>query len=111
MIDAFNLAEQYRTPVLFMMDECVGHMTEKVVIPPAEEIKLFPRRYTSLPPSEYLPFRPGPDGIPEMAKAGEGYRADVTGLTHDEHGYPAMNWQAQHKLVSRLVGKIRKQRG
>ena len=107
MIDAFNLAEQYRTPVLFMMDECVGHMTEKVVIPRAEEIKIFPRRYTSLPPSEYLPFRPGPDGIPEMAKAGEGYRAEVTGLTHDEHGYPAMNWQAQHKLVSRLVGKIR----
>ncbi len=106
-IDAFNFAEEYRTPVLVMMDECVGHMTEKVVIPPAEEIKLFPRRYTSLPPSEYLPFRPGPDGIPEMAKAGEGYRAEVTGLTHDEHGYPAMNWQAQQKLVSRLVGKIR----
>jgi 2-oxoglutarate ferredoxin oxidoreductase subunit alpha len=42
-----------------------------------------------------------------MAKAGEGYRAEVTGLTHDEHGYPAMNWQAQQKLVSRLVGKIR----
>ena len=106
-IDAFNLAEEYRSPVLVMMDECVGHMTEKVVIPPAEEIHLFPRRYTSLPPSEYLPFRPGPDGIPEMAKAGDGYRAEVTGLTHDEHGYPAMNWQAQQKLVSRLVGKIR----
>ena len=42
-----------------------------------------------------------------MAKAGTGYRAEVTGLTHDEHGYPAMNSQAQHKLVSRLVGKIR----
>jgi 2-oxoglutarate ferredoxin oxidoreductase subunit alpha len=108
MIDAFNLAEQYRTPVLFMMDECVGHMTEKVVIPPADEIKLFPRRYTSLPPSEYQPFRPGPDGIPEMVKAGEGYRIHVTGLTHDERGYPAMDWRAQGKLVSRLVEKIRK---
>jgi 2-oxoglutarate ferredoxin oxidoreductase subunit alpha len=106
-IDAFNFAEEYRTPVLVMMDECVGHMTEKVVIPPAAEIKIFPRRYTTLPPSEYLPYRPGPDGIPEMAKAGEGYRTEVTGLTHDEHGYPAMNPEAQHKLVSRLVGKIR----
>ena len=106
-IDAFNLAEEYRTPVLVMMDECVGHMTEKVVIPPAGDIKLYPRRYTSLPPAEYLPYRPGPDGIPDMAKAGEGYRTEVTGLTHDEHGYPAMNWQAQKKLVSRLLGKIR----
>ena len=56
-IDAFNLAEQYRTPVMFMMDECVGHMTEKVVIPPAEEIEITPRRYTSLGPDRVLPFR------------------------------------------------------
>ncbi len=107
MIDAFNLAEQYRTPVFFMMDECVGHMTEKVVIPPAEQIDLFPRRYTSLPPSEYLPFKPGPDGVPEMVKVGEGYKVHVTGLTHDEKGYPDMNWKAQEKLVRRLVEKIR----
>ena len=106
-IDAFNLSEEYRTPVLVMMDECVGHMTEKVVIPPAEEIEIYPRRYTSLPPAEYLPFRPGPDGIPEMVKAGDGYRIHVTGLTHNERGYPAMDWKAQKKLVSRLVNKIR----
>jgi 2-oxoglutarate ferredoxin oxidoreductase subunit alpha len=108
MIDAFNLSEEYRTPVLVMMDECVGHMTEKVVIPPAEAIKIFPRRYTSMSPAEYQPFRPGPDGIPEMVKAGEGYRIHVTGLTHDERGYPAMDWRAQDKLVGRLVRKIRK---
>ena len=107
MIDAFNLSEEYRTPVLMMMDESVGHMTEKVVIPPADQIKIYPRRYTSLPPSEYLPFRPNADGVPEMVKAGDGYRIHVTGLTHDEKGYPAMNWQAQKKLVSRLVKKIR----
>lgn len=106
-IDAFNLAEEYRTPVLVMMDECVGHMTEKVVIPPAGRIGIYPRRFTSLSPSEYLPFRPGPDGIPELVKAGEGYRIHVTGLTHDEHGYPAMDWKSQKKLVSRLVNKIR----
>jgi 2-oxoglutarate ferredoxin oxidoreductase subunit alpha len=107
MIDAFNLAEQYRTPVLFMMDECVGHMTEKVVIPPAEEIEIFPRRYTALPAAEYQPFKPGPDGVPEFVKAGDGYRFHVTGLTHDERGYPAMNWRAQEKLVRRLVAKVR----
>jgi 2-oxoglutarate ferredoxin oxidoreductase subunit alpha len=108
MIDAFNFSEQYRVPVLFMMDECVGHMTEKVVIPPADEIKIVPRRYTSLPPSEYKPFKPGPDGVPEMVKVGDGYRIHVTGLTHDENGYPAMNWRGQEKLVRRLVEKIRK---
>ena len=107
MIDAFNLAEQYRTPVMFMMDECVGHMTEKVVIPPAEQIEITPRRYTALPPAEYKPFRAASDGIPEMVKAGDGYHIHVTGLTHDEQGYPAMNWRAQEKLVRRLVDKVR----
>lgn len=110
---AFNLSEQYRVPVLVMMDEVVGHMTEKVVIPPADQIELVPRRYTKLPPSEYLAFRPDPDGVPQMVRAGEGYRFHVTGLTHDEHGYPAPSAtivDAQQKLVGRLVEKIRKNR-
>ena len=107
MIDAFNVSEKYRVPVLFMMDECVGHMTEKVLIPPADQLEILPRRYTSLPPAEYRPFKPGPDQIPEMVKAGDGYRFHITGLTHDERGYPAMNWRAQDKLVRRLVEKIR----
>jgi 2-oxoglutarate ferredoxin oxidoreductase subunit alpha len=107
MIDAFNLSEQYRVPVLFMMDECVGHMTEKVAIPPAGDIEIFPRRFTAKPPTEYLPYKPMADGIPEMVKAGDGYRFHITGLTHDEQGYPAMNWREQAKLVRRLVGKVR----
>jgi len=108
MIDAFNLSEQFRTPVMFMMDECVGHMTEKVVIPPADQIEITARRYTPLGPQEYRPFQPTSDGIPDMVKAGEGYRIHVTGLTHDEQGYPAMEWHAQEKLVHRLVDKIRR---
>lgn len=106
-IDAFNLSEQYRVPVMFMMDECVGHMMERVVIPPADQIEVTPRRYTTLPPGEYLPFKPGPDMIPEMFKAGDGYRLHVTGLTHDFKGYPAMNPEVQEQLVRRLVDKIR----
>lgn len=107
MVEAFNLAEQYRTPVLVMMDECVGHMTEKVVIPPAEQIALLPRRFTHLPPADYQPYRADPDGVPPMARAGAGYHFHITGLTHDERGYPAMTVETQQKLVRRLVGKIR----
>ncbi|MCL6545829.1 MAG: 2-oxoacid:acceptor oxidoreductase subunit alpha [Bryobacteraceae bacterium] len=106
-IRAFNLAEQYRTPVMFMMDECVGHMTEKVVIPPAEEILVYPRRRTTARPGDYLPYQPDEDLVPAMAHAGEGHRFHITGLTHDERGYPAMNPEAQDKLVRRLQAKIR----
>jgi 2-oxoglutarate ferredoxin oxidoreductase subunit alpha len=106
-IRAFNLSEQYRTPVMFMMDECVGHMTEKVTIPPADQIEIYPRRHTTRPPGDYRTFEPGEDLVPDMVHAGEGYRFHMTGLTHDERGYPAMNPEAQDRLVRRLVAKIR----
>jgi 2-oxoglutarate ferredoxin oxidoreductase subunit alpha len=107
MILAFNLSEEYRVPVMFMMDECVGHMMERVIIPSADKIEITPRRYTKLPPGEYLPFRPGEDMVPEMIKAGDGYRIHVTGLTHDFRGYPVMSADTQEELVHRLVNKIR----
>jgi 2-oxoglutarate ferredoxin oxidoreductase subunit alpha len=106
-VDAFNLAEQYRVPVMLMMDECVGHMMERVVIPSADRIEVTPRRFTKLPPGEFLPFKPGEDLVPDMFKAGDGYRLHVTGLTHDFRGYPAMNPEVQEQLVHRLVNKIR----
>jgi len=106
-VDAFNFSEQYRVPVLVMMDEVVGHMTEKVVIPRAEEIEIYPRRYTSQPPAEFQAFKAEADLVPQFARAGEGYHFHVTGLTHDEHGYPAMGVEAQRRLVTRLLDKIR----
>jgi 2-oxoglutarate ferredoxin oxidoreductase subunit alpha len=106
-IRAFNLSEQYRSPVLVMMDECVGHMTEKVVVPEAETIEVTERRYTDKTPEEYLPYEPCDDLVPDMACAGSGYRFHTTGLTHDERGYPAMTVEAQDKLVRRLKDKIR----
>ncbi len=107
-IDAFNLAELYRVPVLMMMDECVGHMTEKVVIPPADQIEIVPRRLTKQSPAEYLPYRADESLVPEMIRAGDGYRFHTTGLTHDERGYPTMTVEAQQVLVRRLVDKIQK---
>jgi len=106
-ITAFNLAEEFRVPVMFMMDEVVGHMTEKVVIPPANQITITPRRHTSKSTDEYLPYGTNGDQVPEMAHAGEGYNFHVTGLTHDERGYPNMTPPVQDKLVRRLQNKIR----
>ncbi len=107
-ITAFNMAEQYRCPVFVMMDEVVGHMTEKVVIPPADQIEVTPRRYTLLPPSEFLAYQPREDLVPDMPPVGEGYNVHVTGLTHDERGYPNMTPEVQDKLVHRLQDKILK---
>ena len=107
-IKAFDLSEKYRTPVLLMADEIVGHMSEKVVIPPPEDIVTFPRRKPTVAPEEYRPYVPDADLVPPMANAGEGYHFHVTGLTHDERGYPVMTAEAQDKLVRRLVQKIEK---
>ncbi len=107
-IEAFNLAEEYRVPVLVMLDEVVGHMTEKVVIPPADKIKITPRRFTDKKPGEFKLFQPAANMVPEMTKVGDGHRIHVTGLTHDERGYPAMNVKAQDALVRRLSDKIEK---
>ncbi len=110
-IEAFNLSEKYRTPVLIMTDEAVGHMTERVVIPPVESLNLYPRRKPTVPPDQYLPFAGDGDGVPPMACAGEGYHLHVTGLTHDERGYPNTNDPAvQERLVHRLIDKIRANR-
>ena len=106
-IKAFNLSEQYRVPVMVMMDEVVGHMTEKVVIPSADRIDVTPRRFTKSAPGEYLPYKSNGDLVPDMVRAGEGYNFHITGLTHDERGYPNMTVNVQDKLVKRLVDKIK----
>ena len=106
-IDAFNLSETYRVPVMFMMDECVGHMTEKVVIPKAETIDIVPRTLTDKPPGEFMPFKLNGRPVPEFARAGDGYRFHATGLTHDERGYPDMSVECQEENVRHLVDKIR----
>ncbi|MHA2610156.1 MAG: 2-oxoacid:acceptor oxidoreductase subunit alpha [bacterium JZ-2024 1] len=106
-IEAFNLSERYRVPVILLTDEIIGHMTEKVVVPPASEIKVVQREwYTG--PSPYYPYRWDNDGIAPMAPPGKGYYFHMTGLTHDERGYPVITAEAQEKLIRHLVEKIRK---
>ena len=106
-ITAFNLSEKYRVPVLVMSDEVVGHMSEKVVMRRVAPEELVERRRPMKPPGEYWPYEPDDDLVPPMAIAGEGYRFHVTGLTHDERGYPVMTAAAQDVLARRLVDKIR----
>src|SRR6516162_1418198 len=105
-VKAFNLAEQYRCPVFVMLDEVVGHMTEKVVIPPAEQIDVTPRRYTTVPPEQFKAYEPGQDLVPDIPRVGEGYNIHVTGLTHDERGYPNTKPAVQERLIRRLRSKI-----
>jgi len=108
-VEAFNLSEAYRVPALLMGDEIVGHMWEKVVIPPGDKIRIVNRKKPTGPREEYLPFKPDDDLVPPMACFGEGYRFHATGLTHNEHGYPqTSSSEVQTKLVRRLCDKIQK---
>ncbi len=108
-IEAFNRSEQYRMPVVVLADEVVGHMRERVVVPAPDRIQRVERKKPRTPPSEeFLPFMPEEDLVPPMACAGEGYHVHVTGLTHDERGYPVLNAKTQRRLVGRLVDKVRR---
>jgi 2-oxoglutarate ferredoxin oxidoreductase subunit alpha len=105
-IHAFNLSETYRTPVLIMSDEVVGHMSERVIIPEAKEIQRMSRPSPTGPKDRFKPFAPAENGVAPMANAGEGYKIHVTGLTHDERGYPVMTVEAQESMMERLMNKF-----
>jgi 2-oxoglutarate/2-oxoacid ferredoxin oxidoreductase subunit alpha len=107
-LEAFNLAEIYRQPVFVLADEVVGHMTERVVIPKPEDIKVVSRIKPNGNRGDYLPFdSTGPLPAP-MAVAGDGYHVHVTGLTHDERGYPVITDAVQERNIRHIVDKIRK---
>jgi len=118
-IKAFNLAERYRVPVMFMADECVGHMTEKVVIPEASEIEVEPRRFYKGKKEDYIPYKRDKDFVSPLVKACDGYNLYITGLSHDENGHPVLNSKSLPDLTKvkakntkstnkYLVDKIRK---
>jgi 2-oxoglutarate ferredoxin oxidoreductase subunit alpha len=112
-VRAFNVADRYRTPVIVLADEVVGHMVEKVIIPPEKEIERWERKRPKQKPVE--DFEPydveDEDLVPPMAHAGEGYRIHFTGLTHDSRGYPDMTAETHHALVTRLGEKIERNAG
>lgn len=106
--EAFNLAEKYRIPVMVMGDEIIGHMREKIAVP--ESVEIFPRKMPEEGPETFLPYKADSDSAPiSMPPFGAGYKMHITGLTHDEKGYPdASSPEAHSKLVKRLCDKINK---
>ena len=106
-IEAFNLAEAYRTPVFLLSDANIGHMYEKLVIPDESELNIVNRKKPESTTEKYLPYKADETLVPPMASFGDGHRFYSTGLTHDERGYPDMSVETQDRLVRRLNDKIR----
>lgn len=107
-IQAFNLSERYRTPVIVLMDEAVAHMREGVVLPAKSEIAIEESPRPTVPPEWYIPYGDPGTGVPPMSPFGEGYRYHVTGLYHDVRGYPTTRKDEVDPLIRRLFSKISK---
>ena len=103
-IRAFNLAERFRTPVIVVYDEVLGHVRERVILP--ETVDVVDRRRPTVPPERYAPYAADDDGVAPLMPFGEGYRFHMTGLVHDERGYPTNDSAAADALIRRLHGKI-----
>jgi 2-oxoglutarate ferredoxin oxidoreductase subunit alpha len=109
-VHAFNCAERYRTPVIILMDELIGHMRERVELPDLEALELAQREDTRVPPEWYKPFENFPEGananVPPLVPFGEGYRYHLTGLHHDERGYPTDRPDEIQPWLDRIFRKI-----
>lgn len=105
---AVNYAERFRTPVILLMDEIVGHLRERIELPEASELNIYPRRTPKKTRAEgYEPFTPDDDLVPNVADFGTGYHIHVTGLIHDETGFPVGNPQVTKDSISRLHEKLK----
>jgi len=110
-VEAFNLAEKYRNPVCVMTDGEMGHLRERIVIPDEKDLKLVNRVEATIAKDKYIPFTNSQtqknSKVPDFPTFGTGYKTYVTGLTHNEKGFPATDKQKDHeKLVKRICEKI-----
>jgi 2-oxoglutarate/2-oxoacid ferredoxin oxidoreductase subunit alpha len=109
-IEAFNLAEKYRNPVCVMADGEMGHLRERVVIPDEKDLKIINRVPATIDKDKFIPFtnsQTRKSKVPDFPTFGTGYHTYVTGLTHNEKGFPATDKQPDHeKLVKRITTKI-----
>ena len=107
-IQAFNMSEKYRVPVILLLDEIIGHVHEKVTLPYPDELTIVNRKRPDVPPEEYLPYKVDDSMIPAMANFGDGYRYHVTGLVHDETGFPTNDTQTIETMLNRINNKLNK---
>ena len=106
-VDAFNMAETYRTPVVLLLDEAIGHLREKLQIPDKGELEVVKRLRTAVPDGvDYHPYLPREDGRLPMSDFGDKHRYNVTGLYHNMWGFPTTNPDVIHGLIHHLVDKI-----
>jgi len=105
-IRAFNLAIKYRTPVMILSDEIIGHMREKVVVPEKEDVDLVSVGLPDVPPEQYNPYNYTSGKVTPLAPMGEGYRYHVTGLIHGETGFPSQKMMLLKMLKIGLLIKF-----
>ncbi len=105
-IKAINFSEKYRAPVMLLLDEVIAHMREKVSLPFPEDIEVIDRKRPTVDKENFLPYKADANTVPPMADFGSGYRYHVTGLIHNEKGYPTSNPQEIDQLIRRLINKV-----
>ena len=106
-VEAFNLSETFRTPVILLLDEVVAHTRERLIMPKPGEINVVERLKTSVPEgTDYHPYLPREDGRLPMSDFGGVHRYNVTGLMHDMWGFPSNNPKVVYGLTHHLVDKI-----
>ncbi len=105
-VRAFELAERLRNPVVVLYDQAIAQLTETVTLPADDAITPVERRWASGPRERFQPYAAGPDGVPAMARPGDGYRTHTTGLIHAENGFPTQQPAAVERNQARLLGKL-----
>lgn len=107
-IRAFNLSEKYRVPVVYLMDEMVGHLREGVIIPDKSEIEIVDRKLPDKKDKNWQPYEADPETlVPVIPPFGQGWKYHITGLTHNEKGYPiGAGGEAAGNLTRRLMKKL-----
>jgi 2-oxoglutarate ferredoxin oxidoreductase subunit alpha len=109
-IRAFNLAEEFRVPVIVLYDEIVAHLLESIEVPAGESLATVDRKWAGAAASGFLPFAETADLIPAMPRPGSGLRTHVTGLTHMPDGFPTQKPDLAAKALQRILDKIERHR-